>query len=35
MLEQLNPFRSDMLQFLQDCDAILYPPDCFARKPAL
>ena len=25
MLEQLDQFRSDMLQFLQDYDAILWP----------
>lgn len=33
MLEQLDQFRSDMLQFLQNYDAILCPPDCFAALP--
>jgi len=33
MLEQLGQFRSAMLQFLQDYDAILCPPDCYAALP--
>ena len=33
MMEQLDRFRSEMLRFLQDYDAILCPPDCFAALP--
>jgi amidase len=33
MLEQLDRFRSEMLRFLQDYDAILCPPDCYAALP--
>ncbi len=33
MLEQLDRFRSDMLQFLENYDAILCPPDCYAALP--
>ncbi len=33
MLEQLDQFRSEMLQFLQNYDAILCPPDCYAALP--
>ena len=33
MLEQLDEFRSDMLQFVEDYDAILCPPDCYAALP--
>ena len=33
MLEQLDGFRSEMLRFMEDFDAILCPPDCHAALP--
>jgi amidase len=33
MLEQLDEYRSAMLQFMEDYDAILCPPDCYAALP--
>jgi amidase len=33
MLEQLDQYRSAMLQFMENYDAILCPPDCYAALP--